>query len=475
MADDFDYDAVVVGAGPNGLAAAITLAKAGCSVLVVEAKETVGGGTRSAELTLPNFVHDVCSAIHPMGAASPFLNSLELKDFGLEWIFPPAELAHPLDGGKAVMVWRSLRQTAEALGRDNQNYIKLLQPLSAAWEDLIEDLLKPIRIPRHPFALAKFGLKAVRSAAGLSRSSFREADTKALFSGMAAHSVLDLNSPGSASYGLVLTLAAHQVGWPVAKGGSQRIGDALGRYFVSLGGEIAVNHPISSLDQLPSARLKLFDLTPKELVKIAGQKLPARFSRELLRYRHGPGVFKIDWALDAPIPWMAKECAQSATVHVGGSMEEIVDAERQVWRGKHPERPFVLVAQQSLFDASRAPKGKHTAWAYTHVPSNSSLDVRDRIENQMERFAPGFRERILGVHIRKAAEYETYNSNFVGGDINGGVQDLIQVFARPTLRWNPYSTPARDIFLCSSSTPPGAGVHGMCGYWAAKSALRTIQ
>lgn len=474
MTGKFDYDAVVVGAGPNGLAAAITLAKAGCSVVLFEAGQTVGGGTRSLELTLPNFVHDVCSAIHPMAAVSPFFNSLDLNKFGLEWIFPPAELAHPLDRGRSILVRRSIDQTALSLGADAKNYLRLFGSLTKNWDVLAAEVLKPIRIPHHPLALASFGLRAICSATGLANSSFREEEAKALFAGMAGHSVLDLNMAGSASYGLILTIAAHKVGWPIAKGGSQKIADALAAYFRSLGGEIVTGQRINSVQQLPYSRIKMFDVNPRQLATIAGDQLPARFVRKLMRYPHGPGVFKVDWALDGPIPWQAEEGNQAAAVHVGGSMAEIVDAERQVWNGKHPEKPFLIMAQQSLFDPSRAPEGKHTAWAYTHVPNGSSLNVKEQMENQIERFAPGFKERILASHTRNTAEYETYNPNFVGGDINGGFQSLFQVFARPTLRWNPYATPVEGMFLCSASTPPGAGVHGMCGHWAATSALKSL-
>jgi phytoene dehydrogenase-like protein len=474
MTGKFDYEAVVVGAGPNGLAAAITLAKAGCSVVLFEAGQTVGGGTRSLELTEPGFIHDVCSAIHPMAAVSPFFNSLDLKEFGLEWIFPPTELAHPLDERRSILVRRSIEETAASLGADGESYRRLFGPLTKNWDALASEVLKPIRIPRHPWAMATFGLQAIRSAKGLASSSFREEAAQALFAGMAGHSVLDLNVAGSASYGLILTIAAHKVGWPIAKGGSQKIADALAACFRSLGGEIVTGQKINSIQELPSSRIKMFDVNPRQLAAIAGDQLPASFAKKLKRHPHGPGVFKVDWALDGPIPWAAEECNQAAAVHVGGSMAEIVEAEREVWRGNHPEKPFLIMAQQSLFDPSRAPKGKHTAWAYTHVPNGSTVNVKEQIENQIERFAPGFKDRILAAHTRNTTEYETYNPNFVGGDINGGLQSLFQVFARPTLRWNPYATPVKGLFLCSASTPPGAGVHGMCGYWAATSALKSL-
>jgi phytoene dehydrogenase-like protein len=472
MSRESTCDAIVVGSGPNGLAAAITLAQAGRSVRVVEARETVGGGTRSAELTLPGFLHDVCSAIHPLGLGSPFFRSLPLAEHGLEWVHPPAALAHPLDDGTVVIVERAVAATAEGLGPDANAYRRLMALLVANWPKLQRDLLAPLRLPRHPLAVARFGLQAIRSAYSLARGQFRGDRARAIFGGMAAHSLLPLEHPGSASFGLVLSILAHAVGWPMARGGSQRIADALASYLVSLGGEIITGRTVTSMDDLAPAHVVLFDVTPRQLLEIASARLPARYRSRLARYRYGPGVFKMDLALDGPIPWKAKACERAATVHLGGTLDEIAASERAVWQGKHPAQPFVLLAQQSLFDASRAPEGTHTVWAYCHVPNGSTFDMTERIEKQIERFAPGFRERILARSVRSAVQMEEYNPNYVGGDINGGVQDLWQHFARPALRLVPYSTPDKRIYLCSSSTPPGGGVHGMCGYHAARAALR---
>jgi phytoene dehydrogenase-like protein len=467
------HDAVVVGAGPNGLAAAITLARAGRSVLVREAQETVGGGCRSAELTLPGFVHDVCSAIHPLAAASPFFRSLPLADHGLELVESPAALAHPLDDGSAVVVERSLDATARRLGPDGGAYRRLLGPTTAAWPDLQSFMLGPLlRIPGHPIELARFGLGALRSSRSLATSTFGGEPARAMFAGAGAHSILRLEEPVSASFGLVLLTLAHVAGWPFPRGGSQRIVDALVAYLRSLGGEIETGAPVSSLRELPPARDVLLDLTPKQVLAVAGDRLPPRYRRALGRYRYGPAAFKVDFALAGPVPWTAPKCGSAATVHVGGSLDEITESERAVWRGVPPERPFVLVAQQSLFDPTRAPEGKHTLWAYCHVPNGSTSDMTERIERQIERFAPGFRDLVLARAVRSPAEIERENANLVGGDINGGVQDLRGMLARPVLRPSPYRTPLRGVYVCSSSTPPGGGVHGMCGYNAARLALR---
>lgn len=467
------YDAVIVGSGPNGLAAAITLARAGRSVIVFEAKDTIGGGTRSAQLTLPGFVHDVCSAVHPLAVGSPFLRSLPLKQFGLEWIYPPASLAHPLDDGTAVIVQRSITATSETLGVDAAAYRRLMKPLAADWDHLAREFLGPLRFPHHPITLLRFGPRALLPAATLARLAFRGERARAVFAGMACHSIMPLEHITTAAFGLVLGITAHAVGWPIPKGGAQSIANALGAYFQSLGGEIITGCEIECLDQLPSHKAVLFDVTPRQLDRIAGDHLPSTYRRKLQGFRHGPGVFKMDFALDGPIPWIAKECAQAATVHLGGTLEEIAAAEHDVWRGEHPDRPFVLLAQQSLFDATRAPEGKHTVWAYCHVPNGSTCDISDHISAQIERFAPGFRDRILACSTRTSLEMERYNPNYIGGDINGGVQDWRQLFTRPVARINPYTTPAKDIFLCSSSTPPGGGVHGMCGYFAAKAVLNS--
>ena len=472
MSENRTYDAIVVGSGPNGLAAAITVAQAGRSVLVVEAKETIGGGARSAEFTLPGYVHDVCSAIHPLGAGSPFFSTLPLSEHGLEWIHPPVCLAHPFDDGSAAMLERSVDATGDGLGRDGRAYRKLMAPLVTDWDKLASQLLGPLRPPRHPLLLARFGLSAVRSAQGLARALFKDEKARALFGGMAAHSFLRLDRPPSAAFGLVLGASGHAVGWPVPRGGSQSISDALAGYLQSIGGEIVTGNQVESVDELPPARAVLLDVTPRQVVRIAGDRLPGRYRRKLERYRYGPGVFKMDWALDGPIPWKAPECATAGTVHLGGTLDEMAASEQAVWEGKHPEKPLVLLAQQSLFDPSRAPEGMHTAWAYCHVPNGSTLDMTERIESQIERFAPGFRDRILARSVMSTAQLEDYNPNYVGGDINGGIQDFRQLFTRPTLSLTPYSTPARGLYICSSSTPPGGGVHGMCGYHAARAALR---
>jgi phytoene dehydrogenase-like protein len=463
-------DAVVVGSGPNGLAAAITLARAGRSVLVVERAETVGGGTRSAELTEPGFVHDVCSAIHPLTASSPFFAELPLAEHGLEFIHPQTPLAHPLDDGTAVLLERSVDETAAGLGADGEAYRRLFAPLVRNADRLVPFLLGPRPIPRHPLVAARFGLPALRSAVGLTRR-FEGERAKALFTGVAAHSIQSLRGSPTASFGLVLGLFAHVFGWPLARGGSQAIADSMVSYLRSLGGTIETGRPIESIDQLPRAEATLLDLTPKGVIDVAGHRLPDRYLRALRRYRYGPGVFKVDWALDGPVPWTAADCLRASTVHLGGTAAEIVESEEAVWGGEAPERPFVLVAQQSLFDSTRAPPGKHTLWAYCHVPNGSTVDMAERIEAQVERFAPGFRDRILARHTMAPGDVEAYNPNYVGGDINGGVQDLRQLWTRPVVRWNPYSTPVDGLYLCSSATPPGGGVHGMCGYLAAKAVL----
>jgi phytoene dehydrogenase-like protein len=468
------YDAIVVGSGPNGLSAAIVLAQAGCSVLVVEAKEDIGGGARTRQVTLPGFQHDICSAIHPLGASSPFWLTLPLEQYGLEWIYPEASLAHPLEDGRAMLVKRSSGETGETLGRDGHVYERLLTALVSHWDAIVDAFLGPLRVGPllHPLALPPFGLRAIQPAWTLARQLFRDEPARALFAGLSAHSMLPLERWASAAPGLILAMAAHKRGWPIARGGSQRIVEALAAYFRALGGEIITGMDVTNIDELPQSRVVLFDVTPRQLLHIAGQHLPEGYKHCLQRYRYGPGVFKIDYALDGPIPWRAEACLQAATVHLGGTLPEIAASERLVWQGRPPARPYLLLAQQSLFDPTRAPAGKQTAWVYCHVPHGSTFDMTRRIEDQIERFAPGFKKRVLARSVMNPASFEQYNTNYIGGDINGGVLDLGQLFTRPTVRLDPYSTPNKRIVLCSASTPPGGGVHGMCGYFAAHSALR---
>jgi phytoene dehydrogenase-like protein len=472
-AKERERDAVVVGSGPNGLAAAIAVAEAGRSVLLVEAAGTVGGGLRSAELTQPGFVHDVCSAIHPLAQGSPFFGRLPLGRHGLEMIQPPAPLAHPLDDGSAVLLERSLADTASGLGVDGRAYRRLLAPLVHEADALLPLLLAPVPVPRRPLLLARFGLPALRSAVSLAKR-FEGDRARALVAGAAAHANQPLTRPLTASFGLILCLLAHSHGWPYPRGGSQALADALAAHLRSLGGEIETGRRVSSIDELPTTRAVLLDVTPRQVFRLTGDRLPDRYARRLRRYRYGPGVFKLDWALDGPVPWTAGECGRAGTVHLGGTLEEIAASEEAVRQGRHPERPFVIVAQQSLHDPSRAPAGKHTLWGYCHVPNGSTQDMTEPIEGQIERFAPGFRDRILARSALTTADLERYDENYVGGDINGGVQDLRQLWTRPVARLDPYATPLDGLYICSSSTPPGGGVHGMCGYYAARSALRGV-
>ena len=469
------YDAVIVGSGPNGLAAAITLARAGCSVLVCEGNATIGGGARSAELTLPGFVHDICSAVHPLAAGSPFFKTLPLERFGLEWVEPEIQLAHPLDNGSAACLYRDIDVTAEQLFDDSDAYRRLMKPLARNWENLSIEFLQPmLHVPRHPFVLARFGVPGLCPATLLAKFMFKGEPARALFAGIAAHSFLPLEALVSSAFALVLGLAGHAVGWPIPHGGSQQISNALAAYLRELGGNIEVNHRIENLRGLPKSRAILLDVSVWEFLRIAGQQLPWRYRRQLESFRHAPGIFKIDYALSEPIPWKAEACRHAGTIHLGGGIDEIAAAEREVAHGKIPERPFVLVAQQSLFDATRAPAGQHTLWAYCHVPLDCYLDVSDRIESQIERFAPGFRDCILARHKMRAADLGRTNPNLTGGDINGGAANLLQLIARPILSRTPYCTPLPGVYLCSASTPPGGGVHGMCGYHAARTALHEI-
>lgn len=472
MSKRYEYDAVVIGAGPNGLAAAITLARAGRSVVVLEASETIGGGCRSASLTLPGYIHDVCSAIHPYAVGSPFFRTLPLEDYGVEWIHPPLALAHPLPDGQVPTLHRSLEETAAALGADGPAWKRLMRPFVTHWDALSGDILGPLGIPAHPLLMARFGVHALLPAQTLARVLFHTPSARSMFAGMCAHSMLPLEQSPTSAAGIVLGALAHLFGWPIPRGGSQMIADAMVAYLRSLGGEIRTGVEVRSLDAIPASRVVLADVTPRQLLKLAGDRLPAWYQRALARYRYGPGVCKVDFALDGPIPWKAPECAMAGTVHIGGTMEEVAAAERAVWHGETPERPYVLLAQQSLFDSTRAPEGKHTVWAYCHVPSGSPCDMSERIERQIERFAPDFRDRILTRSTLTAVDMERHNPNYIGGDINGGVQDLFQLFTRPTIAPDPYATPAPGLYICSSSTPPGGGVHGMCGHFAARSALR---
>jgi phytoene dehydrogenase-like protein len=467
-------DAVVIGSGPNGLAAAVELARNGASVLVLEAADSIGGGTRTADLTLPGFHHDVCSAAHPLGILSPFLSRLPLAEHGLTWIQPSASVAHPLDGEPAVLLRTSVELTAMSLAQDARAYKRLVSPFLRHPDALIAEILGPAHLPRHPLLLAGFGAPALLPASILGRAWFRGERARALFAGCAAHSILPLTRPVSAAVGLLFLITGHVQTWPVAEGGSASITRALAAYLQTLGGEIETGHPVHVLADLPPARIVLFDTSPDQVAAIAAPVLPSTYVRRLRRYRYGPGIFKIDWALDGPIPWTDRACLDSATVHAGGTLDEIAESEAAVWRGQHADRPFTIVVQPSLFDASRAPAGKHTGWAYCHVPAGSTLDRSDAIERQIERFAPGFRDRILARHSMRTTDLERYNANYIGGAITGGVTDLGQLFTRPVARANPYSTPNPDVFICSASTPPGGGVHGMCGYYAARGALRRL-
>jgi phytoene dehydrogenase-like protein len=468
-----DFDAVVVGSGPNGFAAAITLQMQGLSVLIIEAKETIGGGLRTESITLPGFLHDICSAVHPMAVNSSFFQSLPLSQYGLEYIYPPVDAAHPFDDGSSAILKKSLEETALSLDGDQSSYIELIRPLLKNWPVIKDELLSPFHFPRHPMEVAQFAIKGLQPATMLARA-FREQKAKGLWAGVAAHAIQPLTNIATSAIGLVMLLLAHKKGWPVIRGGSAKISDALAAYFISLGGKIETGRPISTLSQLPSATAVLFDVTPRQLIQIAGHSFSLFYKWQLKRYRYGMGVFKIDWALSEPAPFISTDARMAGTVHIGNTFEEIVQGEWQTSRGVQSEKPFVIFTQPSVFDASRAPCGKHTAWAYCHVPHGSAKDMTAAIENQVERFAPGFRERILARHTMNTRELENYNANYIGGDINGGLLDIEQLFTRPALRSSPYRTSSRGLYICSSSTPPGGGVHGMCGYHAAKRALKDM-
>jgi phytoene dehydrogenase-like protein len=467
------YDAVVVGSGPNGLTAAALLARAGLEVLVLEADAELGGGVRTRELTRPGYLHDVCSAVHTMGCLSPVFELLALERHGLDWCYPPASVAHPLVGAPAVLLEPSLEATARGLGVDERAYRRLVEPFLAQPERLIADLLAPLGLPRQPLRMARFAWLALRSARQLAFGRFEGEAARALFAGCAAHSVQPLEHALTAAFGLTFAITGHLKPWPVAKGGSQAIAAALVRVCRALGVVFQTGRHVRSLRELPPAEAVLFDLAPRQFEQIAAEVLPDSFRHELRAYRMGPAFFKLDWALDGPIPWLDQRCWRASTVHVGGSFDEIAASERAMWRGEHADEPFVLLAQQSHFDASRAPAGRHTGYAYCHVPNGSTRDMTDVVEAQIERFAPGFRERILARHRLFPSDLQAINPSHLGGASTGGVADLRQLFTRPSLRLNPYSTPHPRLFLCSHSTPPGAGVHGMCGFYAARSALRS--
>jgi phytoene dehydrogenase-like protein len=464
------YDAIVVGAGPNGLAAAITLARAGQRVVVFEQSNRVGGALRSDGLTLPGFVHDAYSSVYPLGAASPFFRTLDLPALGVEWIQPPLPLAHPLDGADAAAITGSVEETSAELAEDRTSYARLFGPLVEQWKALANEVLAPPHVPKHPRLLMEFGWPALKAARVLATERFRGARARALFAGLAAHSTLRLEARPSAAVGLLLGLLAHAVGWPFVRGGASRLADALADELTSLGGEIVTGHRVSSLDALPPTRSLICDVTPRQLVAMAGPRLPPRDREALARYRYGPGVFKVDWALSDPIPWRARRCREAGTVHVGGGLTEIAAAEAAAWDGALTERPFVLVTQPTVADGARAPAKNHVAWGYCHVPHGSTADMTARIESQIERFAPGFRDTILARFSAGPSDLERANPNLVGGDIGGGAMTLGQLFTRPT--WRGYRTSVPGLYLCSSSTPPGGGVHGMCGYYAARAALR---
>jgi phytoene dehydrogenase-like protein len=461
--------AYVVGSGPNGLTAAIQLARAGFSVTILEAQPTIGGGARTLPLTLPGYCHDVCSAIHPMAVSSPAFATFPLAEHGLQWIHPPAPLAHPLDDGSAATLERSLEETCIRLGSDGPSYRRAVYPLVRRWNSLAGEILRPLHIPSHPYLFARFGILAPWPATMTARMLFKTVAARALFAGVAAHSIMPLERSGSAAIAWPLIFAAHAAGWPLPEGGSQSIANALASYFTSLGGVISTNTTVRSLDELRDVSTILCDLTPRQLLAIAGDRLPQQYRRKLEAYPYGPGVFKLDWALSAPIPWKSPECARSATIHIGGTMEEIAASEGAACAGETSKRPFVLLAQPSLFDASRAPEGKHTAWAYCHVPNGSKADMTASIEAQVERFAPGFRSTILARSVMTPADMERHNANLIGGDITGGGHGVKQLLVRPTASF--YRTPIAGLYLCSASTPPGGGVHGMCGYNAAHCVL----
>ncbi len=467
------FDAIVVGSGPNGLAAAITLQQAGVSVLLIEGKNTIGGGLRSAELTLPGFIHDVCASVHAMCADSPVFEKFPLEKFGVEFIHSSFAAAHPFDNGAAVILENSVERTANQF-EDAEAYKQLIDPLLANWPEIRSAFLGPLHFPEHLFKVLPFAYRAIASALHLSKNNFTSLQTRSLFAGMAAHSMLPLNKLTTSAIALVLMLTAHNKGWPLVKGGSQKLTDALEQYFIASGGKIETDNMITSIRQLPASKIVLFDVSPKQLLQIAGENFSFIYKWQLKHYKYGMGVFKIDWALSQPAPFTAQQCRQATTVHLGNSFNEIMQSEHAAWNGKHSSNPFVIFVQPTIIDASRAPEGKHIAWAYCHVPNGSTLSMTDVIEKQVERFAPGFRDCILARAVMNTSDLEIYNPNYIGGDINGGALNLMQLFTRPSLRLSPYSTSAKGLYICSASTPPGGGVHGICGYYAAKQALKDV-
>ena len=472
-----EYDAVIVGSGPNGLSAAIHLAREGFSTCVIEQHEQPGGGVRTEEGPLPDFYHDVCAAVMPMAVCSPFFRQIGLRDYGVEWAFPEIDIAHPLDNGEAALMYSSIDKTvANFSAKDAKAYRRLFEPLIKGSDRLFDDLLQAPGLPRDWLGVMKFGLKILPSAESLARKLFEEDIPRALFAGSAAHSVLPLNRPiTSSSIGVMLMLAGHRAGWPIAKGGAGTITEALIKCLKENGGELRCGELVKSFDQLPKAKVYLFDTGPHAMANIAGDELPSGFRNRLLKFQYGPGVFKVDYALSEPVPWKAQGCRKAGTVHAGGTLEQVAEAEQEVWDGKISEKPFVLASQPSVFDSSRAPDGKHTLWAYCHVPANSEVDMSEAIERQIERFAPGFRDTILDRKKRNCADFQRHNPNYVGGDVVGGMVTLQQLMTRPVARIDPHTTPNPKIYICSSSTPPGGGVHGMCGFLAAKAALRKLR
>jgi len=470
-----EFNAIIIGSGPNGLAAAIELARNGLKVLVVEGANSIGGGTRTGERTLPGFLHDHCSAVHPMGVLSPYLKTLPLGDFGLKWLYPEASVAHPLDDEPTILLTKSLKETGSYLGRDAKKWENLFAYFTKNGEALLEDSLKPLGFPKHPALLTRFGLRAMQPATTFANHTFKEKSAKALFAGCAAHSVLPLEKMFTAALGLVFGVTGHMVDWPVAEGGSQSITGSMARYFESLGGEIRNSKWIRSMDDLPPAEAYIFDTDPVQLAQIASSELPVGYRKRLNKYNYGPGTFKVDWALNGPIPWKDANSLKASTVHIGGTLDEISLSERMAWEGKHCDKPFIILCQQSMIDDTRAPKGKHTGYAYCHVPNGSTKDMTEIIENQIERFAPGFKDIILERQSTNTSQFHEYNPNYLGGAITGGAADITQLFTRPVARLNPYTTPNPKIFICSAATPPGGGVHGMCGYWAAQAVLKRIK